>query len=72
MYSVCLESSLNVPFFGIMRQNKIVVQWERNLKEIGLLPEVVSAYKEYISKLVDNNVPIIFDFEHLCLLYRSE
>lgn len=51
-----------------MENNELLTTWERNLSLSGIKPEVAKIYTTYIEKLISNDVPIIFDFEHLCLL----
>lgn len=42
--------------------------WRLNFQRAGILPELIDEYIDYIEILLKNNVPIIFDFKHLCLL----
>jgi len=45
-----------------------VREWKLFFEQKGLSNNVIQQYLFYISKLLDNNVPIIFDFNHLTLL----
>lgn len=51
-----------------MSNKKIITYWRDNFENSGLKPELIETYVEYITPIVDNGVPIIFDFNHLCLL----
>jgi len=48
---------------------KIIVEfWRKKFKKSGLSSEIIEIYVRYIITLLKNLVPIIFDFQHLCLL----
>jgi hypothetical protein len=48
---------------------KIIVEfWRKKFKKSGLSAEIIEIYVRYIITLLKNLVPIIFDFQHLCLL----
>lgn len=51
-----------------MSKLKLYNYWNLNFERSGIKPELIEKYMVYINKLIDKNVPIIFDFEHLCLL----
>lgn len=42
--------------------------WKSGFEKSGLKPEITEEYLSYLKPLLKNNVPIIFDFNHLCLL----
>lgn len=42
--------------------------WKNGFIKAGIKHELVEEYLSYIKPLLKNGVPIIFDFEHLCLL----
>lgn len=46
----------------------IAKNWTKYFEDIGLKDEYVEEYSELIKKLVENNVPIIFEIEHLSKL----
>ena len=51
-----------------MSKLKLYNYWYSNFEKSGIKSEFVEKYMAYVSKLLNNNVPIIFDFNHLCLL----
>jgi retron-type reverse transcriptase len=51
-----------------MSKLKTLNYWELNFQKSGIKPELIEIYMAYINNLLDNNMPIIFDFNHLCLL----
>lgn len=51
-----------------MSKTKIYNEWEDFFESRGLSEHIKTQYLDYISILLDNNTPIIFDFEHLSLL----
>ncbi len=51
-----------------MSKEKIFSEWKSYFLEKGLAESLSDAYLLYINKLLNNNVPIIFNFSHLCLL----
>lgn len=51
-----------------MSNIKLSNYWKQNFERSGLKLDLTEKYMVYINKLIDRNVPIIFDFEHLCLL----
>lgn len=42
--------------------------WKKGFERSGLIPEKTAEYLAYIKPLLKQDLPIIFDFEHLCLL----
>lgn len=46
----------------------IIRQWKQFFVSKGIEQKLVDSYMSYINKLLDKNVPPIFDFRHLCLL----
>lgn len=42
--------------------------WKNSFERSGIKPELTEEYLSYIKPLLKNEVPIIFDFNHLCLL----
>ncbi|HLK27237.1 MAG TPA: reverse transcriptase family protein [Puia sp.] len=51
-----------------MTSQKILKTWNDFFSEKGLEKKIKDSYISYIKKLLDNNVPIIFEFNHLALL----
>ncbi len=51
-----------------MTKRKVISYWKSNFEKSGLKSELVETYIKYITPLVEKDVPIIFDFNHLCLL----
>jgi RNA-directed DNA polymerase len=51
-----------------MESQKILLSWRGFFESKGLREDFKIAYLNYISVLLEHNVPIIFDFDHLCLL----
>ena len=51
-----------------MSKKKIISYWKSNFEKSGIKPDLIEIYMEYITPLVNNGVPIIFDFKHLSLL----
>lgn len=51
-----------------MSITKSVNYWKSGFEKSQIKPELVKEYLEYIKPLLKNDVPIIFDFNHLCLL----
>jgi retron-type reverse transcriptase len=51
-----------------MSKDQILAYWIKSLDLVGLKPEVKDIYIRYITPLINNDVPIIFDFKHLHLL----
>lgn len=51
-----------------MTKKQTIAYWEKNLESVGLLPQIRDAYLSYAISLIERDVPIIFDFEHLSLL----
>lgn len=42
--------------------------WEKKFIAIGLKQDTIDRHLNYIGPLLENNVPVIFDFKHLCQL----
>lgn len=51
-----------------MPQQKILSNWLAFFDNRGVSPAISEKYLIYVSKLLANNAPIIFDFNHLALL----
>lgn len=51
-----------------MSVTKTLNYWKNGFRQSGLKPELIEEYIAYIKPLLKNSVPIIFDFNHLCLL----
>ena len=51
-----------------MSVKPIVEFWRKKLNKTGLSPDIVQKYVHYIIPILKNLIPIIFDFQHLCLL----
>jgi RNA-directed DNA polymerase len=51
-----------------MSVTKSINYWKSGFEKSGIKPELAEEYLVYIKQLLKNNVPIIFDFNHLCLL----
>jgi len=51
-----------------MNKRKIISYWKSSFEKSGIRPDLIETYLNYISPIVKNDVPIIFDFNHLCLL----
>ncbi|MEW8382876.1 MAG: retron St85 family RNA-directed DNA polymerase [Candidatus Thiodiazotropha taylori] len=43
-------------------------KWINYYRAIGLRPELIEAYGSYIKTLLDKKLPVIYNFEHLCLI----
>lgn len=43
-------------------------EWRSHFRSRGIRPDLVPQYLDYIRPLVENGVPVIFDFRHLCEL----
>ena len=55
-----------------MSTTKLYNYWKSGFENSGLKPELIEEYLVYIKPLIKNHVPIIFDFNHLCLLFGKE
>ena len=42
--------------------------WKSSFEKSGIKPELIEEYLSYIKPILKNDIPIIFDFNHLCLL----
>lgn len=51
-----------------MKKNDILNKWRIFFETRQVRKETYEKYLEYIKILLNNNVPIIFNFDHLCLL----
>lgn len=51
-----------------MSVTKLINNWKRGFEKSGIKPELIEQYLTYIKPLIKNDVPVIFDFNHLCLL----
>lgn len=51
-----------------MTNSKIVHKWVEYFEDVGLKDEYIQEYNEVIRTLSNNNVPIIFEIEHLSKL----
>jgi hypothetical protein len=54
--------------FCNMSKLKEINKWTTFFKNRGLSDDISDKYITYITKLLENNAPIIFDFNHLSLL----
>lgn len=52
-----------------MNAEQVFKNWSNFFKEKGLSEEIMQKYLLYISKLLKNGAPIIFEFNHLALLF---
>ena len=69
--NACDRKVVLPPFFNIiiiMSKKDILKKWRTYFVDRGIKEETSSQYIEYIDSLLENNVPIIFNFDHLCLL----
>lgn len=49
--------------------NKILINsWKKFFKEKGISSDLIDIYLKYINKILKKDVPIIFEFDHLCAL----
>ena len=69
----CKESSNNsLPFIlFIMKQSQLSIEverWKSFYMQKGISESKYSFYLEYITPLLEKDMPVIFDFEHLCRL----
>ncbi len=48
---------------------KEIKKWSTFFKNSGVSEDISEKYIEYIKRLLENNVPIVFDFNHLSLLF---
>ena len=55
-----------------MSATKLYNYWKNGFERSGLKSELIEEYLTYIEPLIKNDVPIIFDFNHLCLLLGKE
>lgn len=51
-----------------MTNRTLIFYWKKKFLDSGLQSEITEIYLAYIKRLLKNKVPIIFDFDHLCLL----
>lgn len=51
-----------------MNKKQLIEHWRKKFESAGIKPEVTDIYINYITPLIENEVPIIFDFNHLSLL----
>lgn len=51
-----------------MSVTKTYNYWKRGFEKSGLKSELIEEYLAYIKPLLRKNLPIVFDFNHLCLL----
>ena len=49
-----------------------IKQWRLFYESRGVKQELIDVYLSYVKCLLDNGVPVIFDFEHLSLLLRLD
>lgn len=55
-----------------MSNQKLINTWKKFFQEKSITESVITSYINYIKAITKKNVPIIFEFEHLCkLLGRS-
>ena len=71
-FSLCvslrIESSFDHLFFIYMSKKEIYNNWKSYLESRRVQEDIKVQYLSYIKILLNNNVPIIFDFDHLSLL----
>jgi len=48
--------------------NKIQRLWEKSFNDAGIPQHLYAAYLQYIKLLTERDIPIIFEFDHLCRL----
>ncbi|WP_335922283.1 retron St85 family RNA-directed DNA polymerase [Shewanella algae] len=51
-----------------VNSTKVIKQWELYFKDRGISSNLITRYLEYVRKLSDKNLPIIFEVEHLSAL----
>ncbi len=51
-----------------MSKKDILKKWQNYFVNRGVKEETYKQYIAYIDRLLDKNVPVIFNFDHLCLL----
>ncbi len=51
-----------------MTNSKIIHQWVEYFEDIGIKDEYIEEYRDIIQNLSKNNVPVIFEIEHLSKL----
>jgi hypothetical protein len=51
-----------------MNTKKVISSWKSDFEKSGIRTELIDSYVKYLTPLVEKDVPIIFDFNHLCLL----
>ena len=55
-----------------MSVKKNIIEWDRYFHGIGLNPSLADSYMQYVTRMLELGVPVIFEFEHLAaLLGRS-
>jgi len=65
--SLSLESSsLCLPFF--MNDTHLIDQWKNYFAQKGVEEQQAAEYLTYLTPLIEKGLPVIFDFNHLCLL----
>lgn len=52
--------------------NISISQWRKFYVSKGIKQEMIDVYLSYVQRLLENNAPVIFDFEHLSLLLRID
>ncbi len=51
-----------------MDNRNTISYWKTGFEKAGLRRELIDSYVDYVTPILKNDVPIIFDFNHLCLL----
>jgi RNA-directed DNA polymerase len=51
-----------------MKNKKVYNQWKKYFVEHGLNDDIIDSYLSYIAPLLEKDLPIIFEINHLCLL----
>lgn len=51
-----------------MKKNEIIKKWQTFFETRQVQKNTYEQYLVYINKLLTNNIPVIFNFDHLCLL----
>lgn len=69
MLDTITESNLFLPLLFFMKKSKdFIKSWEKFFKSIGLPEVMISEYVSYIVPLIEKDLPIIFEINHLSKL----
>ncbi len=66
--NACDKKVVFHPFFKSMTKKDQIKKWRTYFENRQVRKETYEQYIAYIEVLLNNNVPIIFNFDHLCLL----